>query len=313
MLATIQETLTATDPPSISKDDPMPEAGRKILLTNLQQMLVHQNGLPTPESVHHVHQMRVMIRRMRSALRLFAPYYKKKALRPIVLGLRHTARMLGAVRDLDVLSDNLRQYAQKHNLAWEDILAFLAQERQQTFGLLMQWLESDEYAEFLGRYTRFVTTVGKGSISHSSATAIPFKVRHVVTVLLYQQLSHVLAYDELLPTDHAETLHELRIACKALRYSLNFFDDLLGNSAKLFHNDVKSLQDYLGLLNDAVVAHTRLSSDWLDETMRAKLAPYCEELLATQHTLIRGFLSRWRIFQTRKVQERLSEAVLVLR
>jgi CHAD domain-containing protein len=88
---------------------------------------------------------------------------------------------------------------------------------------------------------------------------------------------------------------------------------LLGNSAKLFHNDVKSLQDYLGLLNDAVVAHTRLSSDWLDETMRAKLAPYCEELLATQHTLIRGFLSRWRIFQTRKVQERLSEAVLVLR
>jgi CHAD domain-containing protein len=313
MLATLQETLTATDPPSISKDDPMPEAGRKILLTNVQQMLVHQNGLPTPESVHHVHQMRVMIRRMRSALRLFAPYYKKKALRPTVLGLRHTARMLGAVRDLDVLSDNLRGYAQQHDLAWEDILAFLAQERHQAFTLLMAWLESREYAEFLGRYTRFVTTQGKGSIPHSNTSPIPFKVRHVMPVLLYQQLSHVLAYDELFPTDHTETLHELRIACKALRYSLNFFDDLLGSSAKLFHNDVKGLQDYLGLLNDAVVAHTRLSSEWLDASMQAQLAPYVAELLATQHTLMRGFPSRWRLFQTRKVQERLSNAVLVLR
>src|SRR4051812_44571721 len=84
----------------IAPEDTMPEAGRKILLSNLVTMLEHQEKLTEDNVMHHVHQMRVATRRMRSAFRVFEDYYQAHALKPILKGLRKTARKLGQARDL---------------------------------------------------------------------------------------------------------------------------------------------------------------------------------------------------------------------
>ena len=51
-----------------------------------------------------------------------------------------------------------------------------------------------------------------------------------------------------------ERYHQLRIASKGLRYTIEYFREVLSPEAKTLIEDVKSLQDNLGDLNDAVVA-----------------------------------------------------------
>ena len=47
--------------------------------------------------------------------------------------------------------------------------------------------------------------------------------------------------------------HALRKGCKGLRYTLEFFEDVLGPGARPLIKKVKALQDHLGDLQDAVV------------------------------------------------------------
>jgi CHAD domain-containing protein len=47
--------------------------------------------------------------------------------------------------------------------------------------------------------------------------------------------------------------HGLRKGCKGLRYTLEFFEDVLGPGARPLIKKVKGLQDHLGDLQDAVV------------------------------------------------------------
>jgi CHAD domain-containing protein len=50
-----------------------------------------------------------------------------------------------------------------------------------------------------------------------------------------------------------ELLHRLRIAFKGLRYTLEFFREVLGRDAGKLIEEIKTLQDHLGDLQDAVV------------------------------------------------------------
>jgi CHAD domain-containing protein len=53
-------------------------------------------------------------------------------------------------------------------------------------------------------------------------------------------------------------LHQLRIATKGLRYTLEYFQEVLGPEAKDAIKEIKGLQDHLGDLQDAVVASNLL-------------------------------------------------------
>jgi CHAD domain-containing protein len=57
------------------------------------------------------------------------------------------------------------------------------------------------------------------------------------------------------------TLHRLRIACKYLRYNLEFLANLLGPESTEIIGRLRKLQDDLGDLNDAVVSKQLLAED----------------------------------------------------
>ena len=61
------------------------------------------------------------------------------------------------------------------------------------------------------------------------------------------------------------TLHVLRIAGKRLRYTLEFFREVLGADATALIARVTALQDHLGLLHDADVA-AHLAREFLAES-----------------------------------------------
>jgi CHAD domain-containing protein len=252
--------------PGLSVDDAMAEAARKTLYFHFQRMLYHEPGTRLGEDIEEVHDMRVATRRMRAAFRVFDDHLDMKQLKPILKDLRRTGRRLGAVRDLDVFWEKTQRYLdmlppeQQGDLdplreAWEA-------ERERAREEMLAYLDSDRYARFKERFGEFLQTPSAGTLPTLSkkGEAVPHRLRHVVPVAVYQRLAAVQAYDEWVtrPDVPLERLHRLRIAAKRLRYTLEFFQEVLAPEAKGLIKEMKRLQDHLGDLQDAVVASNLL-------------------------------------------------------
>jgi len=256
------EPIKLLKKPGISPDDPMSEAGRKTFRFHYRRMLFHEPGTRQGEDIEALHDMRVATRRMRAAFRTFDDYYDPRVMRPLLKGLRQTGRMLGDVRDLDVFRAKTQAYleslpeSQRSSLG--DFLALLEERRETARQAMITYLDSARYRRFKERFGEFVETKGMGSlpVAPGEGEPRPYRVRYVVPVAIYQRLAAVRAYDEWVSTPRPPTtqLHALRIACKRLRYTLEFFDEVLGPTAQTLTKEVVAVQDHLGELQDAVVA-----------------------------------------------------------
>jgi CHAD domain-containing protein len=248
--------------PRLDPDDPMSEAGRKTFRYQFQEMVYHEPGTRLGQDADALHDMRVATRRMRAAFRVFGDYFAPKAVAPYLKGLKRTGRALGPVRDADVLQEKALAYLDSLPESERDGLQSLFRainlHREAARQQMLDFLDSDRYARFKERFGLFVHTEGMGSLPLGlvDGEPRPFRVRHVVPVAVYERLSAVRAYDEwvLVSDPPLERLHALRIACKRLRYTLEFFEQVLGPEAKEAIRRVVAIQDHLGALQDAVVA-----------------------------------------------------------
>ncbi|HRF96183.1 MAG TPA: CHAD domain-containing protein, partial [Aggregatilineales bacterium] len=292
-------------------EDTMAEAGRKILLQDFVKMLSQEEGVRGGEDIEFVHDMRVATRRMRSAFRIFEDYYKSKPVRPFIAQLRELARVLGAVRDLDVLVADFTRYQEQlpeaeAREALVHVVEKLQGKNQKARRKLVAYLDSRSYRGFIKTYSSFLTSPGKSAKNTDEPTATPYQVRHVLPVLVYDHLASVRAYDTVLEDADVHTLHALRIEFKRLRYSVEFFAPVMGASIEKFVEEMKLIQDYLGRLNDVVVAQARLKSleenGDLGESVHESFEHYIQSLAEEQEKLMAGFGEIWTKFNSRTVQ-----------
>lgn len=234
-------------------DDAMAEAGRKALHFHFERMLLNEPGSRLGEDIEAVHDMRVATRRMRSALRLFQPFFKPKALKPFRRELRKLAGLLGDVRDLDVIIEHARAFEAAHPPAdLTPLFRIWDKRRTKARRALIAYLDSTAFATFVAQFHTFLTKPGKGARSlpePDDPTA--YQVRHIAPRLIYEHYEQVRAYETVLDGASLATLHALRIDFKRLRYSLEFFTDVLGPEAGAVVKTIKGMQDHLGDLNDA--------------------------------------------------------------
>jgi CHAD domain-containing protein len=308
------EKLSASIQP-VTADDNMAEAGRKILLAEFVKMLQHEDGSRSGEDIEDVHDMRVATRRMRSLFRLLQPYYKRSTVRDFKTELRHLAWTLGAVRDLDVLIDDIRAYQAKLKAAKQaDIqqaIDEMDKQRESVRHELVDVLDSRLYRRLVKDFSKFLTTPGEGAKSAPKDEVLPIQVRHILPIIVYHRLAAVRAYDSILADADPSTLHALRIELKQLRYTLSLFREVLGPQADDYIEEVKTLQDCLGQMNDTVIARAYLS-DFLKDTHLAALTEYLASLEEKEIALKGQLFERWTQFNTRKVQQKLSSALLAL-
>jgi CHAD domain-containing protein len=231
-------------------------------------MVYHELGTRLGEDIEALHDMRVATRRMRAAFRVFGDYYKPKVIAPHLKGLKRTGRALGRVRDLDVFRDKIQKHLttlpESQQGSLDALLAELEVRRESARERMVAYLDGKKYARFKERFGEFVETEGLGSlpVELDGDDPWPYRVRHVAPVTIYQRLAAVRAYDEWvsIPDPPLERLHALRIACKMLRYTMEFFREALGPEAKAPIKEVVVMQDHLGDLQDAVVAGDILRS-----------------------------------------------------
>ena len=245
--------------PDILPADMMTEAAAKTLRFHLERMLEHEEGTRLGEDPEELHDMRVSTRRMRMALRVFADYLDPDTLRPLLKGLRRTGRTLGAVRDLDVFYEKTRIYldglpgARAGEL--DGLLAAWSAERDRQRERLVAYLDGRRYHEFLETAYDLLDGPVERLAAPMTAAPRPQRVAQVLPGVLYKDMAVVWAFEGQLggTATPLPQFHALRKACKGLRYTLEFFEDVLGSGAKPLIKKVKGMQDHLGDLQDAVV------------------------------------------------------------
>ena len=244
--------------PPILPDEPMSEAGRKVLYLHFSHMIANEPGTRLGQDIEALHDMRVATRRMRAAFQVFTPYFDAKALAPYLKRLRRTGRTLGAVRDLDVLMDKARGYQAglppEQAASLEPLLTHWQARRGIARRQMLKYLDSRAYREFTADFAAFLTTPGVGALEIPAGEPVPHQVRHVVPGLIFTRFETVRAYEALLAGAPITTLHRLRIDSKRLRYALEFFRDVLGPETPDLIKQVTGMQDLLGALQDAHVA-----------------------------------------------------------
>jgi CHAD domain-containing protein len=294
-------------------EDTMAEAGRKVLLDQFVKMLHHENGSRSGEDIEDVHDMRVATRRMRSALRLLEDYYKPKLVRVYRRQLRKIARALGAVRDLDVLIADVKQFqttlgdTQKADI--QVVIDRLDEERTHLRNDLVRVLDKGDYRRFVEDFSDFLTKSGAGA-KNPNGDVQPSQVRHVLPALLYSHVGAVRAYDAVLENADDTTLHALRIEFKRLRYAVSLFADVLGN-LKDFVKEVKAMQDHLGRMQDIVTAQAVLNPmvSELSAGQGESLQLYLDKIEAERQQLRQRVGDMWKKFNAKTVQKQLATAV----
>lgn len=326
--------VTLLERPGIEADDPMSEAGRKTFRFHYRRMLYNEPGTRLGQDIEALHDMRVATRRMRAAFRVFGSFYEPKAVAPYRKGLKRTGRILGRVRDLDVFRAKIHDYLEalpaSQGASLDNLLATLEERREAARQQMIDYLDGKTYARFVEGFGFFVETEGWGSRrvdSHGSDPA-PYRVRHVAPVMIYERLAAVRAYDEWvsIPDPPLKRLHALRIACKRLRYCLEFFSEVLAPGTKGLIKEVVVLQDHLGAVQDAVVAEEMLRSylrrgTWGGDVTASEPSPpsdapgvelYLAAKQAELEQLVESFPQVWHRMQAPDFSRMVAKTVMAL-
>lgn len=222
-----------------------------------------------------VHQIRVAITRLRSALRLFAPLLEPHAAVAFQSKLQRMGQIIGAARDWDVfcLEALPKALGEIEELGWNRLLRESADARRRAadaasarevggaaFTALVlgvsAWIESrEERTDMLGDKGL------KQSLSKISADLLDRMADKV------DKRGRGVG-----PETSAEKLHPLRKSLKKLRYSLEFLSSLYPRKAtKRYLRPLKNLQKSLGIINDAAVA-LRLADELAQERVELTIA-----------------------------------------
>ncbi|MDD4250358.1 MAG: CHAD domain-containing protein, partial [Methanosarcina sp.] len=319
---------------TVSPEDSMAFVAHRIFTYQFSQMLAHEKGTRKGEDIEELHDMRVAVRRMRASTLVFDEYLESEKLEPHLKGLRRTLGALGRVRDLDVFREKAETYlktlpsGREHDL--DPLLITLAEEREKARKNMLDYLDSEKYSHFKKDFSDFLDFPETWALPTTTEKhdSLPHRVKDVLPSILYARLADISAYSEWVegPYVSVERLHRLRIAAKGLRYTLEFFEDVLGKEVETLIKDFKVLQDHLGDLHDAAVATKMLgyylntgtwnlsasekasSETHISEScggVEAYLAYREEELL----TLLNTFPDTWKKVRTEEFRKRIENAV----
>ncbi|WGF86768.1 CYTH and CHAD domain-containing protein [Marinivivus vitaminiproducens] len=206
-----------------------------------------------------LHQLRVALRRLRSAMSLMKP-----AISPPVRDrwndeLRWLLGPLGPARDLDVFVTETLAPVREANPDDPDLGALieLAEDRRaQAHHTVRETLASERYGDLAFTFACWVGRSGWCRIDDIDARVLQREpITGFADAILAKRYRKARKQGRGFEHLAAEDRHELRIAMKKLRYGAEFFGDLYpGKDTGAFRKAASRMQDVLGHMNDVAVA-----------------------------------------------------------
>ncbi|MEZ5615203.1 MAG: CYTH and CHAD domain-containing protein [Rhodocyclaceae bacterium] len=238
-----------------------------------------------------IHQMRVALRRLRSALRTFRKALPEGFEQAVAPPLRALSRTLGSARDWDVLAGDIIGPAQAA-FADDARLAALAQAveraRRRAREAVGEALVAPDHARVLLDF---------GARLQRAAAAPPAAAPEMLTAFAARRLNRLhkkaLALAEAAAGDDPASLHALRIGVKRLRYAIEFFAPLHGGRAtRKALASLTALQDSLGALNDLARAGPLLAQCMDDDPALREAVALAGGWHGPRHAVLRGLTFR---------------------
>lgn len=300
--------------PRLELDPAMPaaEAARSIHRVLLRTMLRNESGLRRDVDSEFLHDFRVSVRRTRSALSQIKKVFPDEPLAHFRREFSWLGSLTGPTRDLDVyllkMDDYRKLLPASVSQDLDPLVDFLAAKQRREHKRLVAGLNSPRYRQLLDTWRPFLESPPKppeGQAPNASRPIVGLASRRIWRLYkrVVQDGRRILrmASD---PEAHAEALHDLRIECKKLRYSMEFFRTLYpAHEIDPLIRAFKKLQDNLGDFNDY-------------EVQRLKMTELADEMMTRPSTQAATFLAMGRLvafLDDAQEKERLSFEVRFLR
>lgn len=207
-----------------------------------------------------LHQFRVALRRLKALLKAFRPILPPEFSQRWGDTFSRLAEISGRTRDLDVLRETFLQplLCSEAESAIEPLMRHSLQAWEHTRQTARAALQDLPHGVYLLTFSKELHGLDK--LGHSDSIAKFARQRlkklHAKALRRFQAVSGN-------PTP--EMIHRLRIACKNLRYSCEYFAPLFdAESMADFRRKISALQDDLGFIHDLHVALINLES-WAND------------------------------------------------
>lgn len=242
---------------ALSNDLTVEEVFKAIVANCMAQIQHNEAGVAEGDDPESIHQMRVGVRRLRSALGLF----KDVIACPDTLKeeLRWLATKLGEARDWEVFAGATlskvhvavpkRADMQPLQQAARDIARKNREEAAAAINSMRHTRLMLSFSSWM-QETRW-----RDSINGSAGSNLNLPIRKFAKRTLAHTRNRLRKREKQLHGNDAQARHQVRIAAKKARYAAEFFQSLYpARQVQNYVDALSALQDDLGWLNDAVVA-----------------------------------------------------------
>ena len=252
----------------------------KAIAKHYNKFIKYEEKVLKDKDPENLHQMRVGMRRLRSAVSGFAPAVDlPSVVTPVDIG--KVAKILGKLRDIDVLQETLvtgyQPYLSKSEReSFQLILKKLQKRRKSAFKVVVKTLESKSYSKLKSNCESWLD-------NPAYQTVAAIDIKQVLPDLLLPQISHLLLHPgwlidveiidgkidlagestiklegDLALTEEI-TLHDLRKVTKKIRYNMELFQSLYCQNYSNYLHDIEEVQEILGVMQDCFVLESFLS------------------------------------------------------
>ncbi len=239
-------------PVPVRKGMSVAEGFEAIVANCLRHLWANEPLVIESRDARALHQARVALRRLQSALALFRPVVGDRQFEPIKRELRWLGAELGGARNLDVYLERDLDADQRQ---------FIDERREKAYDLAIAALKSARFLQLMVELADWSAGGTWRSRRRAGVRLQPFVGRRV------DRLWSKIARSDKIRNLSDRQRHRLRIEAKKLRYALRFFTALHRRRPvrkKRFTKQIEALQDSLGRLHDEVIAETIASADsWL--------------------------------------------------
>ena len=248
----------------------------KSIRKQYKTILNYEESVFADNDIEDVHQMRVGVRRIRSALRSFKPCIDDEHEQLVLPELKKLARRLGSVRDIDISILCFEQYKRDfpENEGVVFLIDYYQKKRDVRIKKLFKYLNSKRYKKLKKNVLLFLKYLSEKAKEESEKGVVCNFYSSFEKII--DEVFHYSSIKNL--KDSEDDLHKMRIAIKYLRYNLEFIN-VKEKEAKRIIKILKNYQEKLGIINDCVIMNYRITKIMATEEIEQFLIEGIENFL----------------------------------
>jgi len=266
---------------------------------HLKKTIRYKSEVLSDRDPEPLHQMRVGLRRLRTTLRTYG-FVVSLPEEANENSVKKFAKILGHVRDLDVLIQRLEQDyrpslppSEQHRL--DKVLTKQEKYRQKHFSKVAKFLKGESFKEFKAAYKHWLKAPHYQSLASCSIRLVlPDLLLPLVSQLFLHPgwwVGHNFVEDginaEVLNRwldEEGRVLHDLRKQIKHVRYQAEFLSDFYGKGLTPAVQQFKLIQELLGQLQDCWVLNQVLQQE-VGDNWQQKFPTLAQKLQEERYTL----------------------------